>query len=177
MFKQSEIDAYQSIGAPKALKDSICNMTLSASKPKVIKWVRPLAAVAACLAVIIGSSFFYMGRPSMPEIYLNEELLTENAVYLTEGQSGQNAGIAMARSMPVGLSISLLMPKEISALTVSGGVVSQTDDTHYNWEIVQIDRADAYELLFQEKNITYKIVLQFDEDAKKWALHLEREKE
>ena len=162
MFKEQERVAYQSIQAPKELREKI----MAQKKPRRHFPIYLTTALAACLVLVIGIGFFFPGGE--PGIKINGQQLESSVVYydLVPASDMRTAPIL---SVPVDLELS-----GESEISVSyGSLVREGEepvskltagsDLSLTWQIQRAEEIPTCEMTITNGKDVTTLTLEYEE--------------
>lgn len=175
MFSEKEIKAYKSIQAPEELRAKICSIQVgnkNTLRTRMRSYSRVLAMMAACILCVITGAFVLGSRSSL-KVSVNGQQVTKDGIMIVS-EDHQQGNVAMARTMPVVLSIPFEVEEEVIVKEPKQGVLVQEDADKYCWNLMETDTECSYQLIFQEKGKEYRMILEFNEETDNWEVRLEK---
>lgn len=168
MFDEKEIHAYRQIGAPKELKESIENIVVS-KKPGNRKLIYSFSAAAAGLVLFVTAFLFLNQNRDSLKIFVDGQQLSEAGITIA---GMEQYAMAAARMISYPVRIPFEIPDVEVSFQPSQGTVTENAHGSYCWNLENAMENSEYELVIQDKNRNYSIILHFDEENSGWTVSL-----
>lgn len=187
MFDQKDMDAYREIHAPRELKERICNREYEKTVSsfgmvrKSYKILQPVAAVAACLMLLLIGYLVLDSSVALPDFYLEgQRITTQEKPIKLEPQNEDTQKRLVARTatnqikgrLQVGKKVTVRIPEEVKEQEEMK--VEKISETVYLWTIEEANYLQEYKLVLEEKNKEYGLILKYDQTIEQWLMHIEK---
>lgn len=184
MFDLRQVNAYRSVEAPEELRQQVLQAAKEHRKPKHRSASAGIAALAACLALVL--SVHFAGQSSADVILMGEPLREGSAVVVEElsmpaaGPTAYSRQAAAARQLELELKLD-----DSTRLKVSDGAVTvlQQGEVVENlaalrgtvtvlWEIDPTQVTETYQLEMYGGESCCKITLSYEENQGGWIAQI-----
>lgn len=177
MFNEKQINTYKNISAPRELRERVLNAekqpTVSGNTSS-LKAIRNISLIAACLAIIVTSVYFFNSKETV-SVFVNGSDLSKGFSIVENSHSAYALAQANeTENLEICLDLYLQQKSQISVndgilLNYETKTVSLENNTQIVWSL-QADREKEYFLEIASEKNTCTVMLIFDNTENYWKI-------
>lgn len=190
MFDKKVVDAYQNIKAPDELKEKVlssCTASKARERKSLMKNMKLLSSLAACLILAVAFSVFAMrssggvsvsvrGRALASEPVELSELNISPALYSAEPRAFYEADVPVEVRVTGNTRISVsdgtvqISDADTGEVLFTGSEFTTEKDVLIHWIVNNVAQTEQFEMLIESHKEDFVLILSYDENTGRWTI-------
>ena len=190
MFDKKVVDAYQNIKAPDELKEKVlssCTASKARERKSLMKNMKLLSSLAACLILAVAFSVFAMrssggvsvsvrGRALASEPVELSELNISPALYSAEPRAFYEADVPVEVRVTGKTRISVsdgtmqISDADTGEVLFTGSEFTTEKDVLIHWIVNNVAQTEQFEMLIESHKEDFVLILSYDENTVRWTI-------